>query len=48
MGGRGHRGTGLGMSIVYNIITLTLGGTIEVVNKNGGRGAEFLITLPRE
>lgn len=43
--GRHHRGTGLGMSIVYNIITQKLCGTIEAISQTGS-GAEFIIDIP--
>ncbi|MBF0302501.1 MAG: response regulator [Desulfamplus sp.] len=42
---RGQGGTGLGMSIVYNIVTQTLGGTIECRSMPGVE-TEFLITVP--
>ncbi len=44
-GGRGHRGTGLGMSIVYNAVTQKLGGEIQA-RSTAGSGAEFIMTLP--
>lgn len=43
--GRAHKGTGLGMSIVYNIITQKLGGQITA-HSQPGKGAEFIIELP--
>lgn len=43
--GRGHRGSGLGMSIVYNAVTHKLNGEIEAKSIPGG-GAEFIIVLP--
>ena len=42
---RGSGGTGLGLHIVYNLVTSTLKGRIEV-NSTAGAGAEFLISLP--
>jgi len=42
---RGHGGTGLGMHVVYNLITQTLNGSIEC-NSVPGRGTVFSITLP--
>ncbi len=41
---KGERGTGLGLSLVYKIIT-THNGTIKV-NSETGQGTEFIITLP--
>lgn len=43
--GRGHRGSGLGMSIVYNSITQKLNGTIEATSEPN-KGAMFLIQFP--
>lgn len=40
-----HGGTGLGMSIVSNLVTKTLGGTISV-NSTEGNGTTWLIDLP--
>ncbi|MEO5357328.1 MAG: ATP-binding protein [Nitrospirae bacterium YQR-1] len=42
---RGTGGTGLGLHIVYNIVTLTLGGHIECKSMLG-KGAEFIINFP--
>jgi PAS domain S-box-containing protein len=42
---RGAGGSGLGMHIVYNIITATLRGTIRVESEVG-RGARFILRLP--
>ncbi len=39
------QGTGLGLSLAYDIITKGHGGTIEVLS-NEGVGSEFIITLP--
>ncbi|HKK33757.1 MAG TPA: sensor histidine kinase [Desulfomicrobiaceae bacterium] len=39
-------GTGLGMHIVYNLVTRTLGGTI-ICASEPGQGAVFTITIPR-
>lgn len=43
---RGSGGTGLGLHIVFNIVTKQLGGTIAVRNEVP-HGARFEITLPR-
>lgn len=42
---RGSGGSGLGMHIVYNLVTATLGGTIRCFS-NPGEGTRFDITLP--
>ncbi|WP_404326305.1 sensor histidine kinase [Aerophototrophica crusticola] len=42
---RGTGGTGLGLHIVYNIVTKTLGGRIEVASRLG-HGTRFTLTLP--
>ena len=42
---RGRGGTGLGMHIVYNNVTQTLGGTISCASKPG-RGTRFRIRVP--
>jgi len=42
---RGSGGTGLGMNIVYNLITQTLGGSI-VLETSPGNGAFFVLTIP--
>lgn len=42
---RNRGGTGLGMHIVYNIITARLGGTINV-SSSPGQGTAFTINLP--
>lgn len=41
----GHGGSGLGLHIVYNLATKTLGGTIEVTSPPG-QGACFRMALP--
>ncbi len=41
----GQGGSGLGLSIAYNIVTGMLGGKIEVYSELG-RGSEFVIDLP--
>jgi signal transduction histidine kinase len=43
----GSGGTGLGLNIVYNIVTTLLGGTIWVESAAGG-GAVFVLDLPLE
>lgn len=42
---RGRGGTGLGMSIVFNLVTQTLGGTIHC-KSSPGRGVEFIMEIP--
>ncbi len=39
------QGTGLGLSLAYDIVTKGHGGTLEVVSEEG-KGAEFMIRLP--
>jgi signal transduction histidine kinase len=41
----GQGGSGLGLNIVYNIVTQTLGGTIRVESVQG-QGARFTMNLP--
>ena len=41
----GKGGSGLGLNIVYNLVTTTLGGRIQVVSAPG-QGACFTICLP--
>ena len=41
----GHGGSGLGLNIVYNIVSQTLGGTIRVESVLG-HGARFIIEMP--
>jgi two-component system NtrC family sensor kinase len=43
---RGKGGTGLGLNIVFNIVSKQLGGSI-VVSNNADMGALFKLTLPR-
>jgi PAS domain S-box-containing protein len=43
---RGTGGTGLGLHIVYNIVTQSLGGAIEVKSAEG-QGATFILSIPR-
>ncbi|MDT8998848.1 PAS domain S-box protein [Paucibacter sp. APW11] len=42
----GRGGTGLGLNIVYNIITGILGGQVEL-HSEAGHGCRFVFTLPR-
>jgi PAS domain S-box-containing protein len=42
---RGHGGTGLGLHVVYNLVTRTLGGRIECASQLG-RGTVFTISFP--
>ncbi|MFZ6645537.1 ATP-binding protein [Undibacterium sp. TJN25] len=41
----GHGGSGLGLNIVYNLVTRVLGGSIKV-SSEGGRGTCFELVLP--
>jgi ligand-binding sensor domain-containing protein/signal transduction histidine kinase len=43
----GQGGTGLGLNIVYNIVTTLLGGTIAVESQPG-QGAVFILDIPLE
>lgn len=43
---RGSGGTGLGMHIIYNIITHKLQGTIDV-HSELGKGSQFIINIPQ-
>lgn len=43
----GMGGTGLGLYLVYNVVTLQLGGTIECRSELG-KGTKFIITIPRK
>jgi PAS domain S-box-containing protein len=42
---RGHGGTGLGLHVVFNLVTRTLGGRIECASQMG-RGTVFTISFP--
>ncbi len=42
---RGSGGSGLGMHIVYNLVTQVLGGTIDV-HSTAGKGTEFVVRFP--
>lgn len=42
---RGSGGTGLGMSMVYNLVTQKMGGTLEMQTQPG-EGVHFLIRIP--
>ncbi|WAP70671.1 sensor histidine kinase [Jiella pelagia] len=44
--GRASGSTGLGLHIVYNLVTVTLGGTIVASSEIGG-GTRFVIDIPR-
>ncbi|GAB1410920.1 hypothetical protein MASR1M90_20740 [Desulfovibrionales bacterium] len=44
---RGTSGTGLGMNIVYNLITQTLKGSV-ILDSSPGNGVFFVITLPKD
>ncbi len=41
----GQRGSGLGLSIAYNIVTAMLGGRVEVTSEVG-IGTQFMIEIP--
>jgi len=43
---RGQGGTGLGLNIVFNIITKQFGGTISV-QSSAGQGTQFKLAIPR-
>ena len=43
---RGNGGSGLGLHIVYNLVTTTLRGTIQA-HSEPGRGTRFTLTFPR-
>ena len=43
---RGFGGSGLGLHLVYNIVTIRLSGSIEVTSRKAG-GTRFVIRLPR-
>ena len=43
---RSEGGTGLGLNIVYNIVTQRLAGTIKVVSA-AGSGTRFTVRIPR-
>jgi signal transduction histidine kinase len=44
-GGRAHQGLGLGLAIVRHLVE-SHGGTIGALSEGGGKGAEFVVTLP--
>ncbi|HJV96818.1 MAG TPA: HAMP domain-containing sensor histidine kinase, partial [Albitalea sp.] len=43
---RGHGGSGLGLHLVFNLVTQTLRGTIQCESREG-HGATFRVTIPR-
>jgi signal transduction histidine kinase len=43
---RGHGGTGLGLHIIFNIVTQSLNGRLTMESAPG-RGTTFHITIPR-
>lgn len=43
---RSHGGTGLGMHLVYNLVTQTIGGVIEC-SSSPGKGTTFTINFPQ-
>jgi signal transduction histidine kinase len=43
---RSQGGSGLGMNIVYNLVTQTIGGNIECISEPG-KGVEFIISFPK-
>ncbi|WP_173012584.1 ATP-binding protein [Niveispirillum sp. SYP-B3756] len=43
---RAHGGSGLGLHIVYNLVTQSLRGTIRLQSEPG-QGARFILTIPR-
>lgn len=45
IGGKVHRGLGLGLAIVQHLVS-SHEGTIEALSEGHGRGAEFVVTLP--
>ena len=44
---RGHGGSGLGLHLVFNIVTQSLGGTIQCDSQEG-KGTRFMLHLPLE
>ena len=44
---RGHGGSGLGLHIIYNLITQKLNGTIRCISQPGS-GTRFVVKLPLE
>lgn len=44
---RNAGGTGLGLNIVYNLVTQTLGGTIRLLSELG-QGTQFVIRIPKQ
>lgn len=43
---RGYGGTGLGMHLVYNLVNVTLQGTIQL--QQASQGCAFMITIPKK
>ena len=44
---RAHGGTGLGLHILFNLVSERLGGTVTVESGYEGRGCAFILILPR-
>ena len=44
---RGTGGSGLGLYILYNVVTQQFGGTVECYSQPG-KGTKFVITLPEK
>ena len=44
---RAHGGTGLGLHILFNLVSERLGGSVTVESSHEGRGCAFILVLPR-